>query len=366
LKHIYFTVTNDLVYDQRMHRICTSLATNGFIVTLVGRIKKSSPPLESKPYHQHRLHCVFEKGFLFYAEYNLRLFFYLLTQKMDCICAIDLDTILSCLFVSKLKGIQRVFDAHEYFTEMKEVRRRKIVQWVWMAIEKFSVPKFKFCYTVSEGLAEIFSNKYNRHFIAIRNISLLKPIDTTVKKKDFILYQGAVNEGRGLDQLILAMRQVSIPLIICGDGNYMHEVKNLIPRFGLEEKVILKGMLLPSELQKITPEAILGINLTDTEDLHHKYALPNKFFDYIHALVPQITMNLPEYAKINQQFEVAVSINALNADTIAKAINNTLSDNQFLIKLRTNCIKAREVFSWQNEEKKLLHLYNNIWENNIG
>src|ERR1043165_8632147 len=150
--HIYFTVTNDLSYDQRMHRICISLANAGYRITLVGRKLKTSISLQQRPFAQKRLRCFFNKGFLFYAEYNLRLFFFLLTQKMDGICAIDLDTILPCLFISKLKAVPRIYDAHEYFTELKEVRTRPAVKKFWTGIERFAVPKFQCGYTVSEGL----------------------------------------------------------------------------------------------------------------------------------------------------------------------------------------------------------------------
>ena len=102
-KKIYFTVTTDLTYDQRMIRICSSLAVAGYQVVLVGRKLKSSLPLVEKPYSTKRILCFFEKGKLFYAEYNIRLFFFLLFKKMDCICAIDLDTILPCYYISVVK-----------------------------------------------------------------------------------------------------------------------------------------------------------------------------------------------------------------------------------------------------------------------
>src|SRR5690242_13208129 len=42
---IVLTVTNDLNYDQRMIRICSSLASHGYQVLLVGRKMHASPPL---------------------------------------------------------------------------------------------------------------------------------------------------------------------------------------------------------------------------------------------------------------------------------------------------------------------------------
>src|SRR5687768_9258009 len=104
--HLVFTVTTDLSFDQRMQRICSSLSGNGYTVTLIGRQKKDSKPLPSGSYYQKRIRCLFETGFLFYAEYQIRLFFFLLSKKMDGVCAIDLDTIMPCLLTSYIKGVR--------------------------------------------------------------------------------------------------------------------------------------------------------------------------------------------------------------------------------------------------------------------
>src|SRR5215475_5165127 len=102
---LLFTVTNDLVTDQRMIRICTSLATSGYDVTLIGTAHRDSPPLTDRPFRQHRLKTWSRRGKRFYAEYNLRLFFYLLFRKWDGCCAIDLDTILPVYLVTALRRI---------------------------------------------------------------------------------------------------------------------------------------------------------------------------------------------------------------------------------------------------------------------
>jgi hypothetical protein len=84
-KRLVFTVTNDLSYDQRMNRICTSLANAGYDVTLIGRKLADSINLDKKIFRQKRLTCIFNKGKAFYIEYNIRLFFYLLFIKSDLI-----------------------------------------------------------------------------------------------------------------------------------------------------------------------------------------------------------------------------------------------------------------------------------------
>lgn len=361
MKHIYFTVTNDLTYDQRMHRICHSLATNGYKVTLVGRKQKTSLPLQAKRFEQKRLSCFFNKGFLFYLEYNIRLFFYLLGKRMDGICAIDLDTILPCLFVARLKSVKRIYDAHEYFTELKEVRTRPLIKWFWSKVESLAVPRFRHGYTVSEGLATEFEKKYGLHYSVIRNLPVLIPLTNAPKENKYLFYGGAVNEARGFEVLIPAMKKIDCPLYIIGDGNFMDQLKALIDQHRVGDKVQLKGMQPPEVLRSYAEKATFGLALAEKEGVNQYLALPNKFLDYIHAALPQVTMNYPEYVRVNQYYKVAVLIDDLSVDAVAKAINDVLSNDELLEEMRKNCLIAREKLNWQSEEKALIKFYQSVF-----
>ncbi|HEX8313556.1 MAG TPA: glycosyltransferase [Flavisolibacter sp.] len=357
MKHIYFTVTNDLTYDQRMHRICTSLSGAGFQVTLVGRKLKTSVALQERPFYQKRLRCFFNKGFPFYAEYNLRLLFFLLTKKMDGICAIDLDTILSCLLISKLKKIVRIYDAHEYFTELKEVRTRPAVRWFWSAVERIAVPRFKNGYTVSQGLAAEFKRKYGRQYKVIRNLPVLQPLPEKIERERFLVFQGAVNEARGFEYLIPAMKRIPYRLVVCGDGNFMQQLKALIVANGVQDKVELKGMMLPADLKKVAQKAALGIGLAEKDGINQFHALPNKFLEYMHAGLPQVAMNFPEYQRINEKYPIAVLLDELDSETIAGVINETMTNEALLTSMHLNALKGRENYCWQQEEKLLIEFY---------
>ena len=357
---IYFTVTTDLTYDQRMIRICTSLANAGYTVTLTGRKIKSSIPLLPQPFHQKRISCFFEKGKLFYLEYNIRLFFYLMFKKMDCIGAIDLDTILPCYFISQFKKIVRVYDAHELFCEMKEIVTRPRIYKTWKAIEKFTVPKFKNGYTVNKPIADEFKKMYDSRYEVIRNIALLRELNLRPAKEKFILYQGAVNEGRSFETLIPAMNAIDCKLIICGDGNFIWQAKQLVSENNLQEKVIFKGRIPPDELRHITEQAHIGITLFENKGLSNYYSLANRFFDYLHAGVPQLCVGYPVYKEINSQYEVAVLTNDLSEKNLSLLLNNLLLNTVEYNMLQQNCLKARQELNWQNEEKKLLAFYNQL------
>jgi glycosyltransferase involved in cell wall biosynthesis len=385
LKRIYFTVTNDLLYDQRMLRICRSLAAGGYSVVLVGRRRQGAPALHKEPFEQKRLPCLFGTGKRSYLEYNLRLLLFLLFRRMDGVCAIDLDTIIPCLWISRWKKIPRIYDAHELFSEMKEVITRPRIKNVWMRVERYAVPQYRHGYTVSRSIAEEFRKRYGVEYELIRNLPPLSPSSLPPDPlspspapscpfqsfppqfpdgrpaERFILYQGAVNEARGLESLIGAMRHVDSRLLICGEGPRMEICRQLTEDYGLTEKIIFRGMVDPMELRGITKKAYIGVNLVEPVGLNQYYSLANKFFDYIHAGIPQVTMDFPEYRRVHDRYPIGLLIGDTGEKKIAEALNNLLKNDVLYAMFRENCQQARLVFNWQEEEKALLRFYQKIF-----
>ena len=361
MKKILFAVTTDLNYDQRMQRICTSLANNGYDVLLVGREWGVSKPLLPRPYAQFRLKCFFQKGKFFYLEYNLRLFFYLLFKNADTFGAADLDAAIPIALKAKLAGKPFIFDAHEYFPEVPEVVVRPKIKKMWQAVEKFVIPKSDLRYTVTFSLAQIFEKNYGFPFGVVRNISVLKPFVPVEKSVKYLLYQGAVNAGRGLELLLEVMPEIEAELWICGQGEVLESLQNRAAELGITHKVKFLGYVLPADLETITRKAYIGINLLENLGLSYYYSLSNKFFDYLHAGIPQVVINFPEYEVLNQEFEVGLTI-PLEAEALKTALNSLLQNEKRYAELVKNCLAAREIWNWQEEEKKLISLYETLWQ----
>jgi glycosyltransferase involved in cell wall biosynthesis len=272
LPKIIFTVTNDLNYDQRMDRISAAMARAGYEVLLIGRNRKDSLQLLPKSFRQKRLPCSFSSGFLFYAEYSIRLFFTLLFLEADIICAIDLDTILPVYLVTAIKQQKRVYDAHELFTEMKEVVTRPHIHKVWMAIERFAVPRFRNGYTVNDFIAGELLKRYGVHYAVTRNLPYRRLTEAADPNRERILIcQGAVNEGRSFETLIPAMKDVNARLMIIGTGNFYKQAKELVRLHSLEDKVEFRGDLIPDELRICTPLAYIGITLFEKTGMNQYY-----------------------------------------------------------------------------------------------
>ena len=363
-KKLIFAVTNDLNYDQRMSRICTSLSKAGYQVTLIGRNMPASVPLAPQLFHQHRISCFFSKGFAFYAEYNIRLFFFLLFQKCDLVGAVDLDTAIPCRLLARLKRILFVYDAHELFCEMKEVVNRPNIYRTWKGIEKWVMHNTEYAYTVNHHIADELENLYGRSVAVIRNLPLKNygPASVAPSEDRYILYQGAVNEGRCFESLIPAMKHVPCRLVVCGNGNFMDQAQLLTRQHGLEHKISFTGWLRPQDLLSYTRQAFIGVNIIENNGRNNYLSLSNRFFHYIQSALPQVCVSYPAYREIVDQYECAHLVDDTDAGSIAYALNLLLMDNERYNRIRDNCIRAREVLNWENEEQKLLSFYHHIFQ----
>ncbi len=360
-KRIVLTIINEPNYDQRMIRICTSLHKAGYEVTLIGRKKPGSRPLIARPFRQIRIWQGLNRGKFFFAGYNIKLFFVLLFTRMDAVCAIDLDTILPVYYISLLRRKRRVYDAHELFCELEEVVTRPATKKMWKWIERHTVPHFHYGYTVNESYVQEYRRMYNRSYAVVRNATVLRPFTIPEKKERYILYQGSVNKGRCFEELIPAMKYVNARLIICGEGNFYEESKQLVREHGLENKVIFEGYVLPEALPRYTEQAYIGITLFVATSRSNELSLANRFFDYMHSGVPQLAPCYPEYERINNEFEIARLVKDITPESIARALNHMLHDEAYYNRLQQNCMQAREVYCWQEEEKRLLNVYQNLF-----
>ena len=362
LKKIVIAVTNDLTTDQRVHKVCTTLLENGCDILLIGRKRKSSIPIE-RSYKTTRMRLLFENGPLFYAEYNVRLFFKLLFTKFDICVANDLDTLLASYMVHKIRGKQIVYDSHELFTEVPELVHRPKIQKIWLTLEQYLLPKIHHKMTVCDSIAAYYKRKYQSSFEVIRNIPVKKalsqgsfPFDTG--DKTIILYQGAVNVGRGLELMIETMSLLSNTIfVIIGAGDILKELQEKVAKQNKGHLVKFMGSLEPEKLRKLTPLADIGISLEEDLGLNYRYALPNKIFDYIQSGIPVICSDLPEMKKIiceNNIGEVLIQRAPKNlAITIQEMVANRAAYS-------TQLVATAKKFTWEKESKKLLKIYKGI------
>lgn len=312
-----------------------------------------------------RFYLIFKRGFLFYAFFNIRLFFFLLTRKGPAILlANDLDTLAANLMVSRLRGWTLIYDSHEYFTEVPELIDRNFVRKFWIRMEKILVPRVDFAYTVNDTLAKMYSAKYGKKFAAVRNVpdrnTRLEDyrLPEIAENKKIILYQGAVNKDRGIETMIQLIPQFGdVIFIIAGDGDIINDLKEMVWKMNLTEKVFFTGRLDPYRLKSLSRQAHVGISLERKTNLNYYYALPNKLFDYIQAGIPVVCSSFPEMKKIVDGHKTGIVVNPDDEDEIVNAIGECLYDAKKRALWSANCEKAAGILNWENEQKLLISIY---------
>lgn len=355
---IFVAVTNDISTDYRVHKICNYLIKKGFDVVVYGRVLPNTISVE-RAYKIVRKKHFFNHNFLFYAEYNIRLFFYILFQKCNYIISNDLDTLPACFFTSKLKNIDLVYDSHELFSEGPELQGRKFVQNFWRKLEDYFLPRIKKSYTVSQSISEFYDKKYHNKMGVIRNVPIRKEVSTYKEvsfptEKRTILYQGVLNPGRGIKPMVKALKHIdNLDLVIIGYGKVEQELKEFVAKKEMKHRVHFLGRIDRDLLVNYTKLATLGMVLEEPLGLSFKYSLPNKLFDYIHAEIPIIAGNMPEISRIINTYKVGVMVEDYSPEKIAKKINTLLEDEMLLNTIKQHQKETKEILCWETESKKL-------------
>jgi len=366
LQRIVVSVTNDLVTDQRVHKVCTLLVNMNFEVTLIGRKLHNNLPLK-RNYRTIRMRLLFNKKFLFYAEYNIRLFFKLFFTKKDILLSNDLDTLLPNYLISKILNKKLVYDSHELFTEIPELIDRPRIQKTWLFIEKLIFPKLKNVYTVNRSIASIYKKKYNVDVKVVRNIAsalINNTVDTALSKnikgtqKMLILQGSGINIDRGAEEAVRMMQYLDNTILyIIGSGDVFETLKELVNTLHLKEKVFIKEKKPYAELMEYTKIADLGLSLDKGTNLNYEYSLPNKVFDYIQAQIPLLVSNRKEVASLVQKNNIGFVAENLTPKNLANAVNKIFSDNNQYQIWKKNLDKTSKKYNWEKEQNKLKEIF---------
>ena len=343
--------------DRRLIRIIESLVKEGYRISWISRSHNRSKSKQSRISHII-INALFKKGPLFYLEYNCRLWLKIRKQQQSIICAVDLDTIPGAYLGGKSNTNIIIHDAHEIYYEVPELSDKRIKKGIWKTIARFFLPRIKYNYTVNTSLAQHYSSKYGTQYEVIRNIGPKPNLELKSKKfEKIIAYLGVLNMGRGLEIAIEVMRERNdYKLIILGEGDNSEALRKQAEGLANVEFV---GLVPPDQIFKILTKADLGLNILSASSLNYELSLANKFFDYLHAELPSINMNYPEYNHILNSHFVGIKIDDYSKEALSTGLDK-ISESATYKLLKTNCRKYKHLYDWSHEEVKLIQLYRNI------
>lgn len=361
---IAVAVTNDLSTDQRVQRTISVLVEMGAEVTFIGRLLPNSQPFHPD-YKTRRFKLLFRKGALFYAAYNLRLFWHLLWTRYDGIIANDLDTLLAVGLVSSLKRTPFVYDSHEFFTGVPEVQDRPTVVKTWKWIERMYYHRAAVRITVNESIARLLANAYGGEEPGVvRNIGKRPDSVEELSRQDLglpddafiFINQGAgINVDRGMEEALEAIAPLEgAVLLIVGNGDAVPGLKRQVVDLGIEKKVIFVDKVPYARLLSYTRVANVGLSLDKPTSINYMYSLPNKLFDYLHSDIPVLTSQVVEVKRIVETFEVGLTVNSSSVEALREGMQRMMNapSDQY----NKGIARAKAELNWPQERKVLADL----------
>ncbi|MFH1679444.1 MAG: glycosyltransferase [Candidatus Eisenbacteria bacterium] len=357
--------------DHRVLKEARSLLAAGHEVTLIALREGNDLPGENveEGIRVLRLRIPrrrFRKGR--YAEYFVRAARAGWAARADVYHCHDLDTLVPASIASWFGHRPLVYDSHELFTETHFLVGRERERRIWAFLEKTFIRFATRVLTVSDPIADDLAERYRiDRPLVVRNCPAYqpppapRPFFDDPEGEPVLLCQGYLQKGRGLETLVGAMRHVPRGrLVLLGDGEMKEELERLVGLLHLEGKVFLRPAVPIEELPPRTASAALGFVLYSTASLNFRYALPNKFFEYLMAGVPVLSSRIPEVARLVEQHGVGRIVDPVNPENVAGEINRLLGDPASLGTMRENCVRAARSLHWGIEEKKLLSLYEEL------
>jgi len=292
----------------------------------------------------------------------------MIRSKPDIVHAHDVNTLPTAWLVSLLTRTPLVYDAHEVSTDREGYTRiSKLVGW----IENYLMPRAVATITTTSIRAKFFARAYhiNRPTV-LQNRPTFQHVNKTQRIRDELnlpnpwpiaLYQGGLQQGRGLETLIKAASQIpNTYFVFIGGGRLENKLHHLVQALALEDRVHFIPTVSLIELPSYTMSADLGIQPLENTCFNHFSTDSNKLFEYIMAGLPVVASNFPEIRHVINTYDVGILSKPGDMTSLVAAIQQLVSNSEQRKKYSSNTLVAAKDLSWEEQQDKLLNLYNNV------
>jgi glycosyltransferase involved in cell wall biosynthesis len=378
--HIYMVFLSEYAPETRLHKEARTLASAGHDVTVFALWRPGQRESEEiAGYHIKRLRLFtsswrgrFLAPLVKFIEFSLRLWYFYTQNPAQVVQANDAKALPLSWLCALTGRAALIYDARELETgrEFENFRLAGIYRRLWPLPEMLFIRSAQAVITVSDAISRELCRLYSiPPPLVIMNCPPKQSSSPTrhLHKESNIpdshriaLFQGSVSAGRGILAFLEAVQILpAVSAVVLGDGPLLPLLRKKV-QSGEFQRVILPGRVPMEDLPGYIASADLGIALYQDTCLSHRYALPNKLFEYIQAGLPVVASNLPEIARIVEGYQLGKLVNPDDSASIAETIRLILEDPHEYARLKANTRRAAEVLNWEVEEKKLLTLYKKI------
>lgn len=346
-------ILNNLVYDQRIHKLATTVAQRHEAEVVGVRFRWRESALSPRPYRVHRVWVPIRRGVLFFGLANFQMFLYLLFRRgWDAVVACDLDILLACWLAARLRGKKILLDSRELYTQTSFQLRKPVKRRIWQLLERFLYPRTPYILTVSPPIAQYFAEKYHKPIWLIYNLPRRgRGFAHPRLENHLLLYQGMLHPHRGLEELILALTHApQWKLWILGDGPRREYLEALVRQQRLEERVRFFGLVPFEVVSGYTEKATLGVSGEVPRSLNHRYALPNKVFDYLQQGIPVLVGEAPLLQALVRHYRCGYVVESWQPKEIAYALEHIQASPRAYERWVQAARAAAKELHWERQE----------------
>lgn len=251
--------------------------------------------------------------------------------NFDLVIANDYDTLPLGVKVGEVRNSTVLFDAHEYspleFTE--SLRWRILQQPLIKHVCREYIPHATVATTVCQGIADVYEREYAKKFEVITNASEfadLRPSETGPGKIRLI-YHGSASAGRQTHRLIEMMRflddRFELNMMVLGPAKYIESLKKMAGQFS---NINFLPPVPTAEIASFTNRFDVGIYSLPPTNFNNKFALPNKFFEFIQARLAIVVAPSPEMARIVSEYDLGLVAKDFGSESMAEQIKTLTAE----------------------------------------
>jgi len=302
---------------------------------------------------------------------HLGLIFQVIKSKPDVVHAHDVNTLPTAWVVSVLTRSPLVYDAHEISTDREGYSSfRKLVGWV----EKRLMPRAVATITTTDVRAKFFARAYGiPRPVVLQNRPNLTRVKGSNRLREelglkeswpIVLYQGGLQQGRGLERLLRVAKHVEhCYFVFIGGGRLELLLRDLSVELRLSERVFFIPTVALADLPTYTASADIGIQPIENTCLNHFSTDSNKLFEYIMAGLPVIASDFPEIRKVVKNYDVGLLAGQSETELV-EVIKMLITQPELIKRFRKNALESADQLSWEDQECKLLDMYAEIFAAN--
>ena len=320
------------------------------------------------------------RGFRFFLQMVSRTFTHgglvvaLARSRPDVVHAHDVNTLATAWIAARLVGAKLVYDAHEISTDREGYESiRKMVGW----LERRLIRRAHGTITTTEMRAKFFARAHgvDRPLVLQNRPRLMQAVASTRLREELvlsenwpiILYQGGLQTGRGLEDLVKAAKNVTgAYFVFVGGGRIEGALQRLAEELAVSDRVHFIPTVSLDDLPDYTASADIGVQPIRNTCLNHFSTDSNKLFEYAMAGLPIVASDFPEIRRVVTDYDLGILFDPEEPDGLVRSLQELVSSPELRRKYARNARAAAGALSWESQEEALVTLYGHVTGQSAG